>query len=328
MSLVSSAKEVWAQGPGPTNKKEYIIHFLKGFLMGTADLIPGVSGGTMAFITGIYEGLLAAIASIDGEVLKLLLKFQIKEVLKRVHLRFIIPLGFGILMAIFSLARLMNFLIREKPIPTWALFFGLILASIIVIWRQLEDHFHIKNLIFIALGALFAWLIIGLIPVETPDGHWFLYLCGVISITAMILPGISGSFLLLILGKYEYITAAVKNPFSSENIVIMGVFAAGAATSLIGFSKLLNWLLTKFHGPTMAFLTGVLIGSMRKVWPWKEVLETKVIRGKTKILREANILPQEFNNEFYLAVVLVVLGFAAVMAMDIYSRKKKIAQSA
>lgn len=327
MNLTETAKEVWAEGPGPRTKKEYIVHFLKGFLMGTADLIPGVSGGTMAFITGIYEGLLAAIASINGEVIKLLLKFQIKEVLKRVHVRFLVPLGFGILLAVFSLARLMNYLIREQPIPTWALFFGLILASIIVIWRELEDHFDIKNLFFIALGALFAWVIIGLIPVETPNGLWFIFLCGVIGITAMILPGISGSFLLLILGKYEYITGAIKNPFASENIVIMAVFAVGAATSLIGFSKLLNWLLTKFHAPTMAFLTGVLIGSMRKVWPWKEVLETKVIRGKTKILREANVMPQNYDTEFYLAIFLVILGFIAVMGMDIYSRKKRLASA-
>jgi putative membrane protein len=325
MSLVSASKEIWANGPGPRTKKEYILHIMKGFMMGTADLIPGVSGGTMAFITGIYGGLLAAISSVNLNVLKLLLKFQFKEALSRVHLRFLIPLGIGLLTAIFSLARLMHYLIKEQPVPTWALFFGLILASIIIIWRQLDDHFNLKNLSFILFGAVFAWVVVGLIPVNTPDGLWFVFLCGVIGITAMILPGISGSFLLLILGKYEYITGAIKNPFISDNFFVLITFAIGSATGLLGFSRILNWLLEKYNALTMAFLTGILIGSMRKVWPWKEVLETKIVRGKVKILREANVMPAEYNSEFYTACILVLVGFGLIIAMDLISRNKKSA---
>ncbi len=318
-----SMTEIWNEGPGPKSKKDCLIHFLKGFLMGTADLIPGVSGGTMAFITGIYSDLLRAIASINMEVLKLLLRFRFQEAFKKIHLRFLIPLGIGVLLAIFSLAKLMNFLIREKPIPTWALFFGLILASIIIIWKQLEDHFHFKNILTISLGAIFAWFIVGLIPVDTPDGFWFIYLCGVVSITAMILPGISGSFLLLILGKYEYITAAIKDPFHLQNIYIMIIFGLGAATGLLGFSKILSWFLEKYNALSMAFLTGILIGSMRKVWPWKEVLETKIVRGKVKILREVNTAPASFDNEFYLAIILAILGFTLIMGMDFFAQRKK-----
>jgi putative membrane protein len=323
MSLSSTGKEIWNAGPGPQTKKEYIIHMLKGFMMGTADLIPGVSGGTMAFITGIYGGLLAAISSVNLNVLKLLLKFQFKEALSQIHLRFIIPLGIGLLTAIFSLARLMHYLIKEQPVPTWALFFGLILASIIIIWRQLDDHFNIKNLLVIALGALFSWVVVGLIPVTTPDGLWFVFLCGVIGITAMILPGISGSFLLLILGKYEYITGAIKNPFMTDHFFVLITFSIGSATGLLGFSRILNWLLGKYNALTMGFLTGILIGSMRKVWPWKEVLETQIIRGKVKTLREANVMPVEFNSEFYIACGLVLVGFGLIIAMDIFSRHKK-----
>ncbi|MBT7609354.1 MAG: DUF368 domain-containing protein [Bacteriovoracaceae bacterium] len=323
MSLIKVGKDIWMSGPGPKTKKEYLIHTLKGFMMGTADLIPGVSGGTMALITGIYGELLAAISSINLNVLKLLLKFQFKETLSNVHLRFLIPLGFGLLLAIFSLARLMHYLIKEQPVPTWSLFFGLIMASIIIIWRKLDDYFNGKNIILIAAGAIFAWVIVGLIPVTTPDGLWFILLCGIIGITAMILPGISGSFLLLILGKYEYITGAIKNPFIANNFYVLITFSIGCAIGLLGFSRVLNWLLKNYNTFTMAFLTGILIGSMRKVWPWKETLEIKIIDGKVKILREANVMPAEYNGEFYLACGLVIVGFILIIAMDVYSKQKK-----
>ena len=321
-------KEAWEAGPGPRTPIEYLVHFLKGFCMGVADLIPGVSGGTIAFITGIYEGLLEAVASIHKDVIIDLFKFRFKSVAEKVHLRFIIPLGAGMVLAILSLARLMHYLIKEQPVPTWALFFGLIAASIIVIWKQLEDHFDIKNIALIIFGAVFAFLIVGMIPVETPDAYWFIYLCGIIGITAMILPGISGSFLLLILGKYEYITGAVKNPLVPENMVILFVFLCGTASGLLGFSKILNWLMKHYHSLTMAWLTGILIGSMRKVWPWKEVLETKVIRGKVKILREANVMPEHINGEVWLAIALIILGFIAVLWMDHHHSKRKSVQVA
>lgn len=317
-----SWKDVWNAGPGPRSSYEMVKLYAKGFAMGTADLIPGVSGGTIAFITGIYEGLLEAIASIDKNFFKNLLSLNIKEALSGLHLRFILPVGFGIVTAILGLARLMHFLLNEHPIPTWGAFFGLIAASIIVIWKQLEKPFSILSLSFISLGAIVAWVLVSLIPVTTPETWWFIYLCGVIGITAMILPGISGSFLLLILGKYEYITGAVKNPFLIDNITIIGIFLCGTITGLLGFSKTLNWFLKNYHLQTMSFLTGILIGSMKKVWPWKEVLESVEIRGKIKVLRDTNIIPQEMNGESLLAISLIVIGFVAVMAMELYSKKK------
>ena len=284
--------------------------------MGIADLIPGVSGGTIAFITGIYDTLLDAVASIDKTFFKNILSFRVKAALAHLHLRFIIPLVFGVFTAMLTLARLMHYLMNEHPIPTWALFFGLIAASIIVIWNKLEDHFAPINMLMITLGAIVAYVLVSLIPVDTPDSLWFIYLCGIIGITAMILPGISGSFLLLILGKYEFITGMLKNPFAEGALVVILVFLCGTATGLLSFSKILNYFMKNFRVRTMAFLTGILIGSMKKVWPWKEVLESKIVRGKVKVIREANVLPTEFNLEVTLAIILVLVGFFAVLILE------------
>jgi len=319
---VKSWKEAWEDGPGPRSKAEYIVLMLKGFLMGIADLIPGVSGGTIAFITGIYETLLDAIASVDKEFFSYLLKLDFKNALAKVHLRFIVPVFVGIATAMVSLARVMHYLMNEHPIPTWGMFFGLIAASIIVIWKQLDNHFAPKNMAMIIFGGALAWVVVSLIPVSTPDDYWFIYLCGIIGITAMILPGISGSFLLLILGKYEYITGALKNPFAEGSLVLIAVFLCGTVTGLLGFSKILNYFMKNFRETTMAFLTGVLIGSMKKVWPWKEVIESKMVRGKLRVLRDANTFPDTFSLETTVAFSLILVGFVTVLLLESQSRKK------
>ena len=315
-------KEAWDLGPGPQTKKEYIILYLKGFLMGIADLIPGVSGGTIAFITGIYDMLLDAVASINNTFIKKVLSFKIVSAIGHLHIRFIIPLIFGIFTAMITLARVMHYLINEQTVPTWSLFFGLIAASIIVIWNKLDDHFSPMNLLMISIGAIVAYVLVSLIPVDTPDSLWFIYLCGIIGITAMILPGISGSFLLLILGKYEFITGMLKNPFAEGAPLVILVFLCGTITGLLSFSKILNFFMKNYRVKTMAFLTGILIGSMKKVWPWKEVLESKIVRGKVRVIREANILPSEFNTEVMLAAVLVILGFVGVLYLEKKSAPK------
>ena len=311
-----SWKEAFMAAPGPREKSDYIILYVKAFCMGIADLIPGVSGGTIAFITGIYEGLLDAVGSVNKESIGALLKLDFKKALSIIHVRFLVPLVFGMLSAIFLLARLMHYLITDHPIPTWAAFFGLIGASIIVIFRQLEEPKNPSNIVSMVVGAVFAWIMVSLIPVDTPTDSWFIYLCGIIGISAMILPGLSGSFLLLILGKYEFITGAVKAPFAEGNFPILLTFVAGSLTGVAGFSRILNWFLKHYHSQTMAFLTGILIGSMKKVWPWKEVLETKVVRGKVRVLREANIFPDSFDGQVALALGLCVLGFIAVLWME------------
>jgi len=316
-------KEAFMASPGPRTRADAIILFTKAFCMGVADLIPGVSGGTIAFITGIYEGLLDAVGSVNKRSLSALARLDFLSVISIIHIRFLIPLVCGMLIAIFSLARVMHYLIVHQPIPTWACFFGLIAASIVVIFKTLDEPFSPKNMIFLAIGAVFAYMIVNLIPVSTPTAPWFIYLCGVIGISAMILPGLSGSFLLLILGKYEFITGAVKNPFIEGNFIILLTFVAGSLTGVAGFSRLVNWCLKHYRSRTMAFLTGILIGSMKKVWPWKETLESNIIRGKLKILREANVMPEAFDAQVILAIAVAIIGFGLVLWMESKSQSLK-----
>lgn len=308
--------------PGPRSFKEFLFLWLKGFAMGTADLIPGVSGGTIAFITGIYEKLLAAVASLTRHAFYDLTRLKIKSFISQVHIRFIMTLMAGIFCAIFLLARFMHFLLTYYPDPTWGLFFGLIFASIFMIWRQIAGAFYLSRLFFIFCGAVLAYQVVGLIPVETPDAAWFIFLCGVIGISAMILPGISGSFLLLLLGKYELITLALKNPFIAANFQILALFAMGAFCGLLGFSKFLNWLMREFRPATMAFLTGILIGSLRKVWPWKEVLEYRIIGGQERIVREANIIPGQWEVMELITIATMALGIILVFLLE-YVRGQK-----
>ena len=204
-----SWKQAFCNSPGPTTYFEAVILFLKGICMGAADIIPGVSGGTIAFITGVYQSLINAIASFDLKALRMVLKLDIKNALAHVHLRFIIILFSGVSLAILSTASLMHNLLEHHPIPTWAGFFGLIMGSIFIVFKEIKS-WNLSRIVLVILGFCGAWKICGLIPVDTPETWWFIYLCGIIGICAMILPGISGSFLLLVLGKYYYITGAIK----------------------------------------------------------------------------------------------------------------------
>ena len=300
---------------GPREKKDIIILYLKGLIMGIADLIPGVSGGTIAFITGIYDDLLTAISKVNGLFLKKLFSKEYKIALEESSAKFLIILLSGIGTSIIVFARLMHYLMENHAVPTWALFFGLILASIAALSKNVKKVFGI-NLFWILLGAVFAYVVVSLVPVETPENHAFIFFCGFIAIMAMILPGLSGSFLLLILGKYQYITGAIKAPFSDGNLLVMIIFAAGAVCGLLLFSRVLKYFLNNFHEATMAFLIGVLIGSLKKVWPWKKVLETRVVRGKVKVLTEANFFPESVDNTVIAAVVLAILGFLFVFFLE------------
>lgn len=316
------------QTEGPANKKEAIQLYLKGMAMGVADLIPGVSGGTIAFIVGIYEDLLKAVSSINKETFSVFKQQGFFAALQTIHIKFGLVLFAGIMTSMLTLARVMHYLITEQPIFTWSFFFGLICASIPLIWKQIPQVQFFKRIAFLIVGTVFAYLVIGMIPVTTPDAPWFITLCGIIGITAMILPGISGSFLLLMMGKYEMITAALKNPTNMANIQTLILFSIGTAIGLLSFSRFLKFLLEKFRVETMAFLTGILLGSLRKVWPWKEVLESKVIRGKTKILREANIFPEVINTEVVLAFVLFVVGISVIVILEFKSRDQETQISA
>ncbi|MGD9280650.1 MAG: DUF368 domain-containing protein [Desulfobacterales bacterium] len=315
-------KEAFFASPGPASVKKAGLLSLKGLCMGSADVIPGVSGGTIALITGIYEDLIRALKSIDATMVKKALGFDLKGALACVHIRFLLSLFAGIGIAIISLARLMNFLLNHYPVFTWSLFLGLIAASILVVSRKVASWGPGTG-ISLVVGTAVAAFIVNLMPVTTPETLWFILLCGIIAICAMILPGISGAFILLILGKYEFITATLKNPFLFDNLVIIIIFCLGCLIGLLSFSRLLSYLLTTFHQLTMAFLTGLMVGCMPKIWPWKEILETRIVRGKSHVVWGANTMPETISAEVLLALVLAIIGFIAVLVIERLARVRE-----
>jgi len=315
-------KQAFDASPGPSTPKEAFFLAFKGLCMGSADIIPGVSGGTIALITGIYADLLKAIQSIGLSMVNKLMKMDIKGALSEVHIRFLLSLLTGIGIAIISLARLMNYLLNHHPVPTWSMFFGLIAASIFVVGKKVRVWNAVSAICF-GSGTVAAYFIVSMIPVSTPEEFWFIFLSGMIAICAMILPGISGAFILLILGKYEFVTGALKNPFLQSNILIILVFCAGCAIGILGFSRVLSYLLEKHYNMTLAFLTGLMAGSMQKIWPWKETVQSIIIRGKEHVLVSRNILPSELSGEVYLAIILTVIGFFIVMGLERLSEKDR-----
>ena len=322
MILMSKIKKIWNSNPGASTKKEYAVLTSKGMMMGAADLVPGVSGGTIAYITGIYEDLIDAIHSIDHEVLKNILTLNFKAALTKINFRFLVPLFGGILFSIFAFARLMHYLLVNFPEPTWGVFFGLILGSIFILAMEVKEHPSFSTFFWVIMGTLFGYGVVNLIPVATPNDLWFIFLCGIISITAMILPGLSGSFLLLILGKYEFITNAVKNPFIEGNFTLLLVFTLGTVTGLISFSKVLHFFLKRFHYPTRAFLTGLLIGSLPKIWPFKEVIVSRVIRGKVRVIQDMNIWPG-LDSRVLFVLALMLISLVAILVLERKANGKK-----
>lgn len=296
----------------PRENRSFFDHCVlaaKGFCMGASDVVPGVSGGTMALILGIYEDLIGAVRSFDLAGLKFLLRLDIRGFLDHVSYRFLLAVGTGIVIAVFSLARALDWLLQHQPVPLWSFFFGLILASIIIVGRRVENWTPSKW-ISLGIGAVGAYFLVGLVPVSTPDKAWFLFLCGAIAICAMILPGISGSFMLVLLGKYEFALQAVNH----RDIYSLAILAAGAAAGIVLFSRLLGWLLNRHHDVTVSLLAGLMVGSLRKIWPWKETLATiKDSHGRLVPLIQANRFPEQWGLEVAVAVLLMVSGFLLVI---------------
>lgn len=309
----------WHASPGPRGKAAQTLLFLKGFAMGTANIIPGVSGGTIAFITGIYTPLIDAIAAFDLPLLYLIATKRFHAALRATHLRFLVPLGLGIAASTIGGAHAMHYLLAAHPIPTWALFFGLIAASILVVERDIRP-WNFPTVFLATAGTLLAWWVVGLIPMRTPDTKTFVFFCGVVAICAMILPGLSGSFLILILGKYSYVIGAVRNPASVESLAILLTFGTGCVVGLAAFSRVLRYCLHHLRPQTLAVLLGFMIGAMRKVWPWKRALVTTTMGEKEVVIKAVNILPRSLDGEVVLAVSLAVFGFAAVLLLERGSR--------
>lgn len=296
---------------------EYLWITLKGICMGAADVVPGVSGGTIAFITGIYEELLNSIKSVNGHALKLLFTGRLKEFWKTINGNFLLALVAGIGFSIVALVKIITHLLENEPILIWAFFFGLVLASSYTVMLTIEKKTWSRWLAF-AIGTAGAFFITIATPAETPSGLWFIFLCGAIAICAMILPGISGSFILLLMGKYHFIMNTIKQVMSGENIgenlLTIGTFAIGALIGIVSFSNLLSWLLKKWKDLTIALLGGFMFGSLNKIWPWKEVTETYVnSHGEIKPLVEINVAP---NEQIWQAVVLCLVGCVIVITID------------
>ncbi len=272
------------------NTRDYVLLYLKGVSMGGADVIPGVSGGTIAFITGIYQELLESIKSFDKTALSLLFRFDLNGLWRHVNGSFLLVLLAGIGTSIITLAKLIHYLINNEPIPLWSFFFGLIVISSLQVAREIKQ-WKIAVVVAGIAGIAVAYFVTSATPATTPDGYLFIFFSGMIAICAMILPGISGSFILLIMGKYEYIIGAVKD----LNVVVLVVFGAGCITGILGFSHIVSWFLRKYHDITVAVLAGFMVGSLNKIWPWKEVLETRLnSKGEVVPLVERNMLPNEY----------------------------------
>lgn len=286
--------------------------FFTGFFMGIADLIPGVSGGTVAFISGIYEELLYSIKKMSGKVLRLLLKLKFKEALSETPIKFLVPLFAGIFTAILSLAKVLSFLLHDYPVFVWAFFFGLVLASTWLVAKRVIK-WDLSDILAFVFFAVVGYVLVGSVPVETPETLLMFFGSGMLAIVAMILPGISGSFILLIIGKYTQVLDAVKD----MNITVLLAVMLGAVVGLAAFSRVLSWLFSKYHDISIAALSGFMLGSVRKIWPWKETILTRTnSHGEIVPLVENNILPQSFDTSVVIVVVLMIVGVLVIMYID------------
>ncbi len=281
--------------------RDHLLVSLKGMAMGACDVIPGVSGGTMALILGIYEELIESLHTLGRpKFLVAVFRLRFGEVFAQLNWRFLLALVIGIAVAVLSLARGLEWLLEHHAALLWSFFFGLIAASVVTVSERVE-RWHGGALAAFILGSAGAFLLVGLSPAESPDAAWFLFLSGAIAISALILPGISGAFILVLLGKYEYILGAVSR-FDIATVAIVGL---GAVVGLISFVQFLYWIFERAYNLTIALLCGFMLGSLRKVWPWQET------DGKLSV----NVLPP-VDEQLVYAVVLAVVGFGLVFAAD------------
>ena len=288
--------------------------------MGAADVVPGVSGGTIAFITGIYEQLINSISSFDHLLIKKLFKGDIRSVWRQINGDFLLSLFIGIGLSVLTLMRLANYLLENAPILLWSFFFGLVLASILYIGKQI-DRWKLVNVLAMLLAVVTAFYITKLTPADGTDDLVYVFFCGMIAISAMILPGISGAFILVLMGTYATVTKAV----SEFDLKLIAVFGSGAIIGLLSFSKLLKWSFKHHRNLVLAILTGFIAGSLNKIWPWKSVLETRMINGKEKVISEESVLPWNYDGEskMFLAIAMAIIGFILIFVLEYFSDKNK-----
>lgn len=303
--------------------KDYLLLTVKGMAMGAADVIPGVSGGTIAFITGIYEELINSIKSLNHKAVKLFFSGKFAGFWKAINGTFLFSILSGIFISVLSLAKLLEYLLNHHPILIWSFFFGLIIASAIYVARSIKKWDFGVTISGVA-GIAIAWYITMISPAEANPTYPYLFICGAIAICAMILPGISGSFILVLLGVYKFVLEAVGD----LKLSVIFTVGAGAIIGIISFSYVLSWLLKKYHNITIAMLAGFMVGSLNKVWPWKEVTETFIDRhGEIKPLTEVNVLPGTYEqitqqpSLILAASLLALFGFAIIFIIEGISKK-------
>ncbi len=317
------------------NFQQYVIICLKGIAMGAADVVPGVSGGTIAFISGIYEELIETIHKLDFGFFKIWRKESLFKAWKQYNLGFLVVLMLGIFTSILSLAKLITWLLANHPILVWSFFFGLIIASIVYIAKQIT-RWNWLSILAILIAAALSYFITIIEPMGSPDSTWFLFFAGFIAIIAMILPGISGSFILLLLGAYEAVIGTITQfiegitamdwTLFSEAFIKLMVFALGAILGLKAFSRVLNWMFKHHKNTILAVLTGFMIGALNKIWPWKEVLKYRTNHSGEEVpFLEKSILPSQYvdNPQLLYAILFIVLGFLTIFVLERVATVKK-----
>lgn len=302
--------------------------------MGMAEVVPGVSGGTIAFITGIYERLIFAIKSVDIELLRLIGKGKIAEAWKKIDGNFLVTLLTGMVIGIVVGVFAITWLLENEPIGIWSFFFGLILASCLVVGRDI-DRWNASSIIALIIGTVLVYYVTIAVPSTGIEALWFVFICGAVAISALLLPGLSGSFILLLLGMYTYILPKVKEVLSGnlEGLSVLVTFAVGCLVGVLSFSRVLTWAFKNYKNTTLAFLTGLMIGSLNKVWPWQQVLSTREnSKGEEVVAFSKSVLPSTFSGleenflygtdpQLLTAILCIVFGFVLVTAMAFFGKK-------
>ena len=295
--------------------KDYLVISFKGLAMGAADVVPGVSGGTIAFISGIYEELLSSISNVNLGLFKTLKNDGFKAAWAQLNGGFLASLFLGIFISIISLAKIIKWLLQNEAILLWSFFFGLVLASIIYIGKQVEK-WNLKIIITGLIGVVFGYIITIIPATDSTDiNYLFLVFAGAIASCAMILPGISGSYILLLIGIYPVVMAAITN----RDFKIISAIGIGVVAGLLAFSKLLKWLFAHYKNEMLVVLTGIMLGSLNKVWPWKETVSNYInSHGVSKPLLEQSISPLSFNGDAQLtkAIIFAAIGFSIILIME------------
>ena len=295
--------------------KNYIALIFKGIGMGAANVIPGVSGGTIALITGIFEPLIESIKSFNLQALKLLFKGKFKEFAQHINLKFLVLVFLGIGIAIVSIAKLFDYLFDNYPIYIWAFFFGLVLASVYFVAKTITK-WNMSTIISFVVGTAIALIISFLKPASEDSSLWYLIICGAVAACSMILPGLSGSFVLILMGNYQLV---MINAVNEHKLNILLPVVAGAGVGLVVFSNILSWIFKKFHNQTIAVLSGFIFGSLSILWPWKNPI-TETYGQKIKTIGYEWLLPT-INVEFIIAFVLIVLGILSIWLTEKYANK-------